>query len=82
MILPMGKGARKKKLALALPPPTGQRNKGIYTFFLYINIYIFLKPAISDTENGTKKIQKCHQKKKYVQWKLENWKSEKLNVPE
>ena len=51
-------------------------------FFENIKIYIILKPANSDTENGIIKNSKMSPEKNYVQRKLENWKSEKLNVPE
>ena len=42
---------------------------------------MFLKPANSDTENCIKKIQNATLKN-HVQRKLDNWKSEKFNVPE
>ena len=38
------------------------------------DIYMFLKPANSDTENGIKKMKKMSPKKNHVQWNLENWK--------
>ena len=51
-------------------------------FFLHINVYMFLKPANSDTENGIKKKNNVTWKKNHVQRKLKNRKSEKRNVPE
>ena len=46
-----------------------------------MDIYMFLKPANSDTENGIKK-KKMLPEKNHVQRKLENWKNFKSNVPE
>ena len=67
--------------ALTPPPPlVSGRNKGIYaSFFLNININTFLKPAKTNTENG---IKVKNVTKNHVQRKLENRKSEILNVPE
>ena len=42
--------------------------------FLYMDIYMFLKPANSDTENGIEKSSKMSPENKHVQRKLEIWK--------